>query len=82
MRTLKYWNMDSEDWEDIEWSAVTSGTVVRCYEQNGTPVPDSTGVYEWTVLKDSYQQLFNGTDLVWTIEIYDVEPTPVKRRSE
>ena len=81
MRTLQFWSEGDGFWMDTEWETVTSGMRVRCFEEDGTPVPDGTGVYEWDVVKDAYQVLYNGTDLVWQIDIMDPDPTSVPKRN-
>lgn len=82
MRTLEYWDTEYEQWFGIAWDTVASGQRVRCYEEDGTPVPDGTGVYEWEVIGDAYQQTISGVGDVWTIDIADPDPSPVPRRSE
>jgi len=83
MRTLEYWNIDTDEWIDTEWSTVVSGQRVRCYEEDGTPVPDGTGVYEWEVVRDAYQEAtVSGGDLIWHIGIADPDPATVPRRAE
>ena len=83
MRTLEYWDSEYEQWFDIAWDTVASGQRVRCYEEDGTPVPDGTGVYEWEVTRDAYQATtVSGGDLIWHIEIADPDPSSVPRREE
>lgn len=82
MRTLEYWDFDDVTWSGIEWSTVTSGMRVRCFEEDGTPVPDGTGIYEWEVIGDAYQATISGVGDVWQIDIADPEPTPVPKRAE
>ena len=83
MRTLEYYDYDTKEWFDVAWAEVVSGTVVRIYEEDGTPVTDGTGVYEMNVVSDSYQQtVVSGGDLIWHIDIADPDPSPVPRREE
>ena len=83
MRTLEYYDYDTKEWFDVNWSDVVSGTVVRIYEEDGTPVVDGTGVYEMNVVSDSYQRtVVSGGDLIWHIDIADPDPSPVPKREE
>jgi hypothetical protein len=83
MRTLEYWDYDETVWSGIEWPTVVSGMRVRCYEADGTPIPDSIGIYEWEVVSDAYQQTISGVGDVWTIDIEDIgDNLPIMRRQE
>lgn len=82
MRTLEYFDHDIEEWTNIAWADVVSGTIVKLYEEDGTPVPDGTGVFELTVIADSYQQTISGAGDIWTIDIADPDPSPVPRHEE
>ncbi len=44
MRIIKRYDNDAGEWIEIEWSTVTSGTIVSIFEEDETPVPDGTGV--------------------------------------
>jgi hypothetical protein len=84
MRTIEYYDNNYDEWFDVNWSDVVSGTVVRIYEEDGTPVPDGTGIFELKVLTDAYQQtVTSGGGLIWHIDIADPDPPfPVPRREE
>ena len=83
MRTIEYYDYDIKDWFDIEWANVISGSMIRIFEEDGTPVPDGTGIYELNVVSDAYQQtVVSGGDLIWHIDIADPDPSPVPRREE
>jgi hypothetical protein len=82
MRTLEYWDTEYNQWFDIAWDTVASGQRVRCFEGDGTPVPDGTGIYEWEVVKDAYQVTISGVGDVWHIDIADPDPSPVPKRAE
>jgi hypothetical protein len=83
MRTIEYYDYDTEGWVDTDWADVVSGTMVRIYEEDGTPVADGTGIVELNVVSDAYQQtVVSGGELIWHIGIADPDPTPVPRREE
>jgi len=83
MRTIKIYDDEIEDWTALEWSTVVSGMIVSIYEEDGTPVPDGTGVYELNVVGDAYQQtVVSGGELIWHIDIADPDPSAVPRREE
>ena len=80
MRTIEYWNFDTVEWTELEWPTVVSGMRVRMYEEDGTAIPDGTGVYEMEVVRDAYTQTISGSGDVWTIDVADPDPSPVPRR--
>jgi hypothetical protein len=83
MRTIKIYDNDTEGWVDAEWSTVVSGMMVIINEEDGTPVVDGTGIAEFNVIGDAYQQtVVSGGDLIWHIDIADPDPSPVPRRQE
>lgn len=83
MRTIEYYDYDSNTWSGTEWSTVVSGMMVRMYEEDSTPIADGTGVYEMNVVADAYQAAtVSGGELIWHIDIADPDPTPVPRREE
>jgi len=82
MRTIEYYDFDTTLWSGIDWPTVVSGMRVRMYEEDGTAIPDGTGVYEMEVVADAYTQTISGTGDVWTINIADPDPSPVPRREQ
>lgn len=83
MRTIEYYDYDTDEWFDVDWSDVVSGTMVRMYEEDGTAIPDGTGIFEMNVMSDAYQQtVTSGGELIWHIDIADPDPSPVPRREE
>jgi len=83
MRTVDYYDYDTEEWFDVEWSNIVSGTMIRIFEEDGTPLPDGTGIYELNTVSDAYQQtVVSGGDLIWHVDIADPDPSPVARREE
>ena len=73
MRSIEYYDYDTNEWVDTEWSTVVSGMMVRIYEEDGTPISDGTGIYEMRVLSDAYLQTISGSGDVWTIDISDAD---------
>lgn len=68
MKTVEYFNEEYEDWEDIEWPDVVSGTTIRMYAEDGTPLTRSTNIFEMDTASDSYETTISG---VWEVQIYD-----------
>lgn len=70
LRKVEYKVKDGtqESWEDVVWSNIEKGMVIRMFEVDGTPIPiyyneEKLPVYEATAAADSYT---NDTG-VWTI---------------
>lgn len=79
MRTVEYYDHDTNEWFGIEWSAIVSGTMIRINEEDGTPVKDGTGIYEFNTASDSYLQTISGSGDVWTVQCYDPDPYTAPR---
>jgi len=75
MRTLKYYDDNNHEWIDLEWSALTSGTTFKIFEEDGTIVRDGTGVEEFVAQSDSYLLTISGVGDVWSVNVYDPEIT-------
>ena len=83
MRTVDYYDYDETTWSGIEWADVVSGTMIRIFEEDGTPVRDGTGVYELNTVSDAYQRtVVSGGELIWHVDIADPDPSAVPRREE
>lgn len=76
MRTIEYYDSETDTWSGTEWSTVVSGMTVRMYEEDGTPIHDGSGAYEMNVVGDAYLQTISGSEDVWTIDIMDSDPSP------
>ena len=74
MRTVTYFDDDVKEWFGVEWSDIVSGTQIRIYEEDGTPVTDGTGVHELFTDSDAYQQTISGEEGIWTVNIFDPNP--------
>ena len=82
MRIIEYYDYDAKEWFGMDWSDVVSGTMIRMFEDDGTPVADGTGVFEMQTVSNSYQQTISGSGEVWTIDIADPDPHAVSRREQ
>jgi len=82
MRTIEYYDELSTVWSGISWENVISGTMIRIYEEDGTPVVDGTGVYEFMTASDSYLSVISGSGDIWTVQTYDPDPYPVPKLAE
>ena len=83
MRTIEWYDYDTTLWSGIAWPDVVSGTMIRMFEEDGTPITDGTGVLEMYTASDAYQQtVVSGGELIWHIQINDPDPSPVPRREE
>ena len=82
MRTLELYDIETSTWSGVEWPTIVSGSVVRMFEEDGTPITDGTGVYEMNVVADAYQQTISGEEGIWTINIADPDPSFLPRREE
>lgn len=80
MRTVEYYDIGAEEWFDTTWSGVVSGTMIRMFEEDDTPVTDGTGVAEFYTISDSYIPTESGIPEVWTVQVND--PDPVAKRAE
>jgi len=83
MRTVEYYDYGTNTWSGTEWSTLVSGSMIRMYEEDGTPVSDGTGIYELQTVSDAYQStVVSGGELIWHVDIADPDPSPVPRREE
>jgi hypothetical protein len=83
MRTVEYYDYDTNTWSGTDWSVLISGSMIRMYEEDGTPIPDGTGIYEMNVVSDAYQAtVTSGGELIWHVDISDPDPSPVPRREK
>ena len=81
MRHIEYYDNVEERWYWLEWKTVTSGMLVRIYEEDWKEVYDGTGVREMRVISDAYTVSGTQGEDVWCIDIEDPDPTiyPEKR---
>lgn len=83
MRTVEWYDYHTETWSGIAWPDMVSGTLIRMFEEDDTPVFDGTGILEIYTVSDAYQKtVVSGGELIWHIDINDPEPSPVSRREE
>lgn len=83
MRTVEYYDYDTSTWSGTEWSTLVSGSMIRIYEEDGSPVTDGTGVLELNTVSDAYQAtVVSGGELIWHVDIADPDPSAVPRREE
>jgi hypothetical protein len=81
MRTIEYYDSNYEEWFDIEWSEVVSGTLIHIYEPDGTPVSGLTGIYEMYTVSDSYT-ISGSEGPLWAVDVADNLGEPVSRPSQ
>lgn len=82
MRTVEYYDDDVNEWFDIEWPDIVSGTQIRINEEDGSPVLDGTGVHEAITASDSFIYTASGIDDVWAVQCYDPDPYTAPRYEE
>lgn len=72
-RIVEYYDDDTEEWFNVEWSSIVSGTLIRIFEMDGTRVIDKTGAIEFYTVSDSYIPEENGIPAVWTVSVESQE---------
>jgi len=83
MRTVEYYDYETNTWSGTEWPTLISGSMIRIYEEDGTPISDGTGIYELQTVSDAYQAtVVSGGELIWHVNIADPDPSPVPRREK
>jgi hypothetical protein len=78
MKTVEYFNTDTQEWVSIDWANLTSGLTIRIKEDD-VIITDETGVLEFHTISDSYKKPYCDT---WIIDVAASEPIPIGSVSE
>ena len=74
MKTVKYYDEDTNEWFDTDWSALVSGTMIKIYDGD-TAVLDGTRVAEFITATDAFlTTVVSGEEDRWAVECYDPHP--------
>lgn len=76
-RYVEVYSEEEGAWVSEQFQNLVSGTIFHLYEQDGTPLTDHTGVFEFRAASDPYQTTVSGYGDVWQIDVYDPEPVVV-----